>query len=220
MRETLETRSGSRWYDFLGAYAAIAWFALSIFESARALAAAKDDTAGLLLKTFYCSNILLLLLMIAFLAVRREAVLRPGGPWPGLAGAVGLVAPLLIALVPVAPPTPARAFTSAALMLLGALGGIWAMLYLRRAFSILPQARLLVTAGPFRYVRHPLYLSEFVAVAGVMLNHAQPWATLVYLIAMLAQLPRIFYEEAILQEAFPEYREYAMKTAKFVPFIY
>jgi len=38
------------------------------------------------------------------------------------------------------------------------------------SFSLIPQARKLVTSGPYAIVRHPLYLVEEAAVAGYCCN--------------------------------------------------
>ena len=35
--------------------------------------------------------------------------------------------------------------------------GVYGLLYLRRSLSIIPEARRLVTGGPYRFIRHPLY---------------------------------------------------------------
>jgi len=44
-------------------------------------------------------------------------------------------------------------------------------------------------------VRHPLYVSEFVAGFGVMLLYQQPWSALVYSIGAALQFGRIHFEE-------------------------
>lgn len=206
--------------DYLGAGAASAWFGLSIFESAKALLALPDNRTNVLVGAFYAANIIVLALMIIFLALRRAPVRLPTGGWPRLSGFLGLISPLAIAFVPISRPGPAAAVISATLMLAGAVLSIWTMLHLRRAFAILPQARVLVATGPYSYVRHPLYLSELITVAGVTINHVQPIASFVFLIVLLAQLPRLLWEERILGEAFPAYRDYAQQTARFIPFIY
>jgi protein-S-isoprenylcysteine O-methyltransferase Ste14 len=40
---------------------------------------------------------------------------------------------------------------------------------LGRSFSIMAEARRLVTSGVYRWVRHPLYLAEELAVIGIVL---------------------------------------------------
>jgi protein-S-isoprenylcysteine O-methyltransferase Ste14 len=77
-----------------------------------------------------------------------------------------------------------------------------------------------VTAGPYRVVRHPLYLAELVATCGIMLQFRQPWSALVTLAVVAAQFPRMHFEEEILGETFPAYRAYKAKTARLIPGVY
>ena len=53
-----------------------------------------------------------------------------------------------------------------------AVGITWALYslsYLGRRFSIVPEARGLVTSGPYRLTRHPIYLGEIIAGFGLVL---------------------------------------------------
>lgn len=109
---------------------------------------------------------------------------------------------------------------SAIVVSVGMLASVLALSYLGRAFSVLPQARALVTTGPYRFVRHPLYLAEQVASLGIMLQFAQPWSVVVFLFGFALQWPRMLFEECILAETFPEYRIYAAKTPRFIPGLY
>src|SRR5207244_4749278 len=43
---------------------------------------------------------------------------------------------------------------------------VWGLAYLRRSFSIIPEARRLVTGGPYRLSRHPVYLGEIDTAIG------------------------------------------------------
>lgn len=206
--------------DKVAALAAISWFGLSIAQSISAIRASPDSAASSLVVLVHIANVILLGLIILALAFRRRLVLRAQGPWPRLAGLLGFVAPLALAFTPRTPLHGATAIVSASLMFTGTLGATWAVLHLGRAFSVLPQARDLVTSGPYRFVRHPMYAAELIAVAGVMMEHVQPWATLVYLLAAIVQLPRIAWEERILTDAFPAYAEYKRRTARLVPLVY
>ena len=49
---------------------------------------------------------------------------------------------------------------------------VWGLAYLRRSFSIIPEARRLVTGGPYRLSRHPVYLGEIATAIGVNLATA------------------------------------------------
>jgi protein-S-isoprenylcysteine O-methyltransferase Ste14 len=82
------------------------------------------------------------------------------------------------------------------------------------------EARRLVTTGPYRFVRHPLYLFETIASLGILLQFISAYTVLVFVGYMLIQLQRMKNEEAILEKAFPEYKEYRAKTARIIPAIY
>ena len=81
-------------------------------------------------------------------------------------------------------------------------------------------SRRLVTGGPYRLVRHPLYAAEIVAaVAFAMVN---PGALVVVILApfIATQLLRSRFEERLLTEAYPEYTEYARHTRRLIPFVW
>jgi protein-S-isoprenylcysteine O-methyltransferase Ste14 len=79
----------------------------------------------------------------------------------------------------------------------------------------------LVTHGPYRYVRHPLYavaILLFSAAAVVMASWFM--ALLVVLIALLMQLVVIPREEALLTEKFGDaYRRYGRGTGRLLPWL-
>ncbi len=94
---------------------------------------------------------------------------------------------------------------------------IWALLTLRRSFSVFPEARKLVTHGPYGIVRHPLYASYLVGYLLVTLPRLSLLAIAIALAGMAAQIIRAKREEAVLQSTFPEYTAYAERVPAFVP---
>jgi protein-S-isoprenylcysteine O-methyltransferase Ste14 len=114
--------------------------------------------------------------------------------------------------------------TGTALVLAGDLvalaGCVWllvAVLALGRCFGVLPEARGLVTRGPYRLVRHPVYLGELVACAGLLLAAPTAWNAFVASVFAGAQALRMRLEENELSLQFPEYSGYAAETPRLVP---
>jgi protein-S-isoprenylcysteine O-methyltransferase Ste14 len=161
-------------------------------------------------------------LMIACLYVLR---LRPvnkfAGAWPCAAAILGgfLMSGLLLLNPRTDLPLGAQ-IAASALVLVGNAFAVLILLRLGRSFSILPEGRRLVTTGPYRIVRHPLYLAEAVATLGVLINFLSPWALVLVTTQIVLQLVRIRYEERVLRETFPEYAEYAKHTKQLIPGIY
>jgi protein-S-isoprenylcysteine O-methyltransferase Ste14 len=101
--------------------------------------------------------------------------------------------------------------------LLGTVMAFWSAWYLGKSFSLLPQARALVTSGPYRYVRHPIYLGGLLITIGEVWLRFSPLVVVLNLVFVGAQIVRLRYEEEILEQAFPEYREYRARTSALIP---
>lgn len=111
------------------------------------------------------------------------------------------------------PPSPL--ITGNSLLFYGLLWGMtagtfltaWGMWTLRRAFSITVEARVLITAGPYRLLRHPIYCGEIVAAAAVATIRFSLANLAISLLFITMQLYRTRMEERKLMQTFPQYRE-------------
>lgn len=78
---------------------------------------------------------------------------------------------------------------------LGLLLVLWAMITLGRSFGIAPADRGLVKDGPFRFVRHPMYLGELISLAGAMIGAPLTWNIVLMIALLLSLVLRIRWEE-------------------------
>ena len=101
-----------------------------------------------------------------------------------LAGIIGCLLPFFFLALPRANLTHAITVFSTVVVFLGTAASILSLCWLGRSFSILPQARSLVIEGPYRVIRHPLYLAELCVVFGRAWELELPWPFIVMLIAI------------------------------------
>lgn len=95
---------------------------------------------------------------------------------------------------------------------------VWGLAYLRRSFSIIPEARRLVSGGPYGLSRHPVYLGEIATAIGVNLGTAGWPAALAVVYFVGAELLRMRWEERILSQTFPkDYPDYAARVPRYFP---
>jgi len=118
-------------------------------------------------------------------------------------------------------------FSSSPLVIAVQLGAVlllvWARLtFGRRSFHLAanPTEGGLVTSGPYRYIRHPIYsaMSLFIG-AGLVAHWSWVSGSLGGLVVGCALL-RIFCEEVMVTERYPEYRQYAATTRRMIPYVF
>lgn len=156
----------------------------------------------------------LLLLLMIIRRPPRAGTARLSGIPPALAGTV---APLFLAVDSNNGTHAAMVPLGIALLLVGMGWSIWSLMVLGRCFSILPEVRGLVTGGPYRWVRHPVYLGEITSTLGLLLPVLSPFNALVFVLFCALQLWRTRHEEANLAANFPEYDDYRQRTARLLP---
>src|SRR5262249_11503016 len=104
---------------------------------------------------------------------------------------------------------------AAALVFAGTLGSVIVLAKLGKSFAIMPEARVLVTSGPYRWARHPLYVMEIITLIGTAIQFQQPWAVLLALGVIALQIARTIFEERVLADAYPEYAAYRARVKRF-----
>ena len=162
------------------------------------------------------------LVLAAYMTRRRARSAARGFRERILPMVVFLASPAGIAAFHLYP--PARQFNAdRAGVLLGVAGlvlSLWALAHLRRSFSILAEARQVVASGPYRFVRHPLYLGEAITMLGLCLKIGAYSAVAFWAVVNGFQLVRARIEEEKLSREFAEYRAYRERTRFILPGIY
>ena len=155
----------------------------------------------------------------AILAVFRSPPVRRGPLLPGLL-LVGLASAAAVSVSAdgAAGSSATLIAVSAGLSLVSLCLAAVSLSRLGRCFGVLPDARGVVTSGPYRIVRHPLYLGELTAVLGIVLGSRRPLlAGGTWLVCVGLQLARTSYEERNIRAEFPQYDEYAARTKRLIP---
>ncbi len=76
-------------------------------------------------------------------------------------------------------------------------------------------------SGPYRFVRHPGYAGNILALFGIVLALGSVWTLIPAAVASIIAVIRIVLEDQTLQEELPGYRDYARRVGyRLIPWIY
>ena len=178
-----------------------------------------DGPEKLLAVAARLANFMFLILVAATALTRLSPILKAKGIEPRVSALLGTFLCAGLAALPKTELGPVLSITSTLLIIAGAVLSFIVLRWLGKSFSILAEARRLVTTGPYKVVRHPLYLCEGIALLGVALQVISPLALAITLVIALIQFRRMVNEEIVLNSAFPEYRAYAARTPRVAPAI-
>lgn len=95
---------------------------------------------------------------------------------------------------------------------------IWGLWTLRGSFSITVEARALITGGPYRWIRHPVYLGEILTALAVSIWRFSILNMCIFLLFVIIQLFRAKWEEAKLSRVLPGYSAYAVQVIWIWPY--
>lgn len=159
-------------------------------------------------------------LVVVLFAIRRRAIAGQRATWR--AGGVALLGTFLLNAVgylPIEDTTSTNSlFASFAVVTFGTLFTIWSLATLGRCFGLFPEVRGLVLRGPYRLVRHPVYLGELIASLGLLLVKPHPLIVALFAVFVALQYGRTIYEERALSAAYPDdYPAYALRVPRLVP---
>jgi protein-S-isoprenylcysteine O-methyltransferase Ste14 len=217
----------SRAYDVLMRLLLLAWSTALAIMTAVGLERYASAADPALPDGIYAVNIAVRLSGVVYFAilaatviVRMQPMAKARGAEPRISALIGTFLLTLVVLFPRRELSLTAGCVSTLLMLAGNALAVFVLVRLRGSFSIMAEARQLVTSGAYRFVRHPLYLAEEIATIGSVMQFLSAWTTMLLVAQIAFQLRRIANEETLLTDVFPEYAKYREKTARIIPGIY
>ena len=108
-------------------------------------------------------------------------------------------------------------------MVFAGLIAIWSAVlankYLNAAPDVIKDSKL-IKNGPYRFIRHPMYLSLLILSLCWIVDYFTLIRLLVTIVLFTIMILKMNHEEELLKEAFPEYEDYQLRTKKLIPFVY
>ena len=110
------------------------------------------------------------------------------------------------------------------LEIVGLYLGAWAIYTMKlRNLRIAPEvargARL-VTTGPYRFIRHPMYSAVLLITVSLVLSRFTVARLTIWTMLSAVFLAKLQHEEVLLAKRFWEYTTYQRRTKRLVPFVF
>lgn len=178
--------------------------ALSVFLVSAIIQVLKDPSRVTLLLFLFTS--LLDIGLVVFTRVARERDLSPVSMVMSITGTFYYVAFRMEPGIHLIPETAA-----VGLQIVGIVIQLWSKLTLRRSFGLLPANRGVVVSGPYRVLRHPMYVGYTIRNIGFLLPNFGLQNLVVFAVHFCVQICRIVREEHVLSKD-KSYREYMSRV--------
>jgi protein-S-isoprenylcysteine O-methyltransferase Ste14 len=106
----------------------------------------------------------------------------------------------------------------------GVFIGVLAILTMRIGnFNVAPlpkQGGVIITKGVYKYLRHPMYLAQLLAVAGLVADYFSWFRLAVLILLAITLLFKLHFEERQLIPHYAGYEVYMKKSLRLIPYIY
>lgn len=109
-------------------------------------------------------------------------------------------------------------------ILLSILLVFWAITAMQKSkLRILPEPSsdaTLITNGPYRFIRHPMYTAILLGCIGLLLNFFSMIRLVIFLALATILIIKLTWEETMLIQKFDAYKSYRNRTSRLIPFLF
>jgi protein-S-isoprenylcysteine O-methyltransferase Ste14 len=125
---------------------------------------------------------------------------------------------ILVTGWPLANYTPLLIIEIAGIML-----GIWAIAMMGMTNTnitpLVKQSAILVTNGPYAFIRHPMYSSVLLTIWPLIIDQYSLLRLTIGLVLTIDLIVKLRYEESLLKKHFVGYEIYMRETKRLIPFV-
>lgn len=82
-----------------------------------------------------------------------------------------------------------------------------------------PSGAPIITRGPYRFIRHPMYSAALVFIWAGVAGHLSVLTLAIGIAVTAVVIVRVIVEERLLRAKYPEYQDYSQSTKALIPFV-
>ena len=105
----------------------------------------------------------------------------------------------------------------------GVLLGVWAIAVMGRTNTnitpLVKQSAVLVTNGPYTFVRHPMYSAVLLTIWPLIMDQYSLFRLTIGVVLTIDLVVKLLYEESLLKKHFAGYESYMRETKRLIPFV-
>jgi protein-S-isoprenylcysteine O-methyltransferase Ste14 len=110
------------------------------------------------------------------------------------------------------------------LQIAGMAIGIWALTVMgignMNISPLVKQGAVLITRGPYRLIRHPMYLAVLLVIWPLIIDHLSLLRIAAGFVLTADLIIKMIFEESLLKKQFAEYKTYMKTTKRLIPVIF
>jgi len=83
-----------------------------------------------------------------------------------------------------------------------------------------PSGTSIIKSGPYEFIRHPMYSAALLFIWAAVISHLSMLTLAIGIAVTILCIVRVYAEDRLLRETYPEYLEYSLSTKALVPYVF